>query len=180
MVSGSLTMSHSEIDGMNRTDECIAFDNFTLNAVDIHGCVDGIKLGSNDVIKASYVHSLARGAATHNDAIQTQGGSNDVIQDNTLMAYDAATNDPMNAAIQTGRMLEDLRNVIVRHNYMDGGNYTINAGGGSGADGYAKSNYVFSGNVFGHHARYGVIQGLGAGISFDATNVWVDTGLAVQ
>jgi len=78
------------------------------------------------------------------------------------------------------RMLEDLRNVIVRHNYMDGGNYTINAGGGSGADGYAKSNYVFSGNVFGHHARYGVIQGLGAGISFDATNVWVDTGLAVQ
>jgi len=179
MSSGSLVMSHSEIDGLGNAPQCIAFNNFTLQAVNIHGCEDGIKFGSNDVVENSWVHGLARGIGTHNDAMQTLGGDNDVIRGNTLDAYDAATDDPMNAAIQTGHLVEALRDVVVDGNYMDGGNYTVNAGATS-TDGYPISGYVFTNNVFGHDARYGPVTGLGSGISFDSSNVWVDTNTSVR
>ena len=179
MASGSLVMTHSEIDGLGQAPQCIGFNNFTLRAVNIHSCVDGIKFASNDVVENSYVHGLSRGDGTHNDAMQTLGGDNDVIRGNTLDAYNAATGDPMNAAIQTGHLVEALRNVVVDGNYLDGGNYTVNAGATS-TNGYPISGYVFTNNVFGHHARYGAVAELGSGITFDSSNVWVDTGLRVR
>ena len=175
----SLTMTNSEIDGAGRTDQCVGCDNYTLQGVNIHDCVDGIKMGSNDVIEGSYVHDLVRLSGTHNDAIQTQGGSNDVVKDNTLMAYNAATDDPMNAAIQTGTLNQNLSNVVVEHNYMDGGNYTVNAGATSTA-GYSIKGYVFKDNVFGTDYRYGVVDGLGSGITFDSSNVMAATGKAAN
>jgi hypothetical protein len=179
VLSGSLTMSHSEIDGLGDADQCIGFDNYTLNAVNIHDCADGIKLGSNDVIENSYVHDLARGDGTHNDAIQTVGGHDDLVKGNTLDAYQASTDDPMNAAIQTGHLNTDLRNVTVEGNYMDGGNYTVNAGSTS-TDGHDISGYVFKDNVFGTDYRYGPVQAVGAGTTFDSSNVWAATGKPVK
>jgi hypothetical protein len=125
------------------------------------------------------VHDLTRTASSHNDAIQTLGGGDCVVRGNTLQAYRAATNDPMNSAIQTGHLVEALTNVIVDHNYMDGGNYTVNAGATS-TDGWPISGYVFTHNVFGPDSRYGAIVELGAGISFDASNVWASSGLPVH
>jgi hypothetical protein len=173
VLSGSVKIVNSEIDGLGTTDQCIGFDNFTLVGVDIYGCQDGIKLGSNDVVENSYVHNLARGDGSHNDAIQTVGGHNDVVRHNTLMAYNAATDDPMNAAIQTGHLNNPLTNVVIDDNYMDGGNYTVNAGSQS-TDGNRISGYVFTNNVFGPDARYGPVAELGDGISFDSSNVWTN------
>jgi hypothetical protein len=178
-ANGSLRMVSSEINGLGGSAACISYSNFTLIDVNIHDCVDGIKLTFNDVIENSYVHDLSRGATTHNDAIQTLGGGDSVVRGNTLQAYRAATDDPMNAAIQTGHLNRALANVIVDHNYMDGGNYTVNAGATS-TDGWPISGYVFTNNVFGPDYRYGAVDELGAGISFDSSNVWASTGLPVH
>ena len=175
----SVRVSHSEIDGQGGASTAIGYDNYTLDAVDIHDCVDGISLGSNDVVENSYVHDLARGSGTHNDTIQTVGGSGDVVQGNTLEAYRASTGDFMNAAIQTGHLVEALSNVLVQGNYMDGGNYTVNAGSTS-TNGFPISGYVFRSNVFGPNSRYGPVQALGAGITFDSSNVWASNGQPVN
>jgi hypothetical protein len=178
-AGASVTVSHSEIDGQDGASTAIGYDNFTLDAVDIHDTVDGISLGSNDLIENSYVHDLARGDGTHNDAIQTQGGSNDVVEGNTLEAYRASTGDYMNSAIQTGHLVEALSNVLVEDNYLDGGNYTVNAGSTS-TNGYPISGYVFRSNVFGPNSRYGPVQAIGAGTTFDSSNVWASNGQPVN
>ncbi|MDQ1539831.1 MAG: hypothetical protein QOH29_557 [Actinomycetota bacterium] len=174
----SLRMSNSEINGLGSTDSGIGYDNYTLIAVNIHDCIDGLTLGSNDVIESSYVHDLARGTGTHNDAIQTVGGSNSVVRDSTLEAYRASTADFMNSAIQTGHLIEPLTNILIQHNFMDGGNYTVNAGSTS-TNGYAISAYIFKSNVFGSNSRYGPVQAVGSGTTFDSTNVWAATGRPV-
>jgi hypothetical protein len=177
--SGNLIMSHSEIDGEGRAAQCISFSNYTLDAVDIHGCADGAKFASNVVIRNSYIHDLARGDGTHNDALQTMGGHDDVIEGNTLLAYSAADDDPMNAALHSGHITSDLRNVRVSNNYMDGGNYTVNAGATT-TGGNSISGYVFTDNVFGPHSRYGAVASLGSGVSFDSSNVWASNGQPVR
>jgi len=55
----------------------------------------------------------------------------------------------------------------------------VNAGANS-TNGYPITGYVIVGNRFGHDYRYGPVAELGAGITFDSSNVWVDTGLAVH
>jgi hypothetical protein len=177
-AGASLRMSNSEINGLGSTDSGIGYDNYTLVAVNIHDCVDGLTLGSNDVVASSYVHDLARGAGTHNDAIQTVGGSNSVVRDNTLEAYRASTADFMNSAIQTGHLIEPLTNILIQHNFMDGGNYTVNAGSTS-TNGYSISAYIFKLNVFGNNSRYGPVQAVGSGTTFDSSNVWAATGRPV-
>lgn len=176
---GSVVVSHSEIDGLDAAASAIGYDNYTLDAVDIHDCVDGISLGTSDVVENSYVHDLAAGDGTHNDAIQTVGGSDDVVRGNTLEAYQASTGNYNNSAIQTGHLIEALSNVTIEDNYMDGGNYTVNAGSTS-TNGYPISGYVFESNVFGPNSRYGPVQAIGPGTTFDSSNVWASNGKPVN
>jgi hypothetical protein len=174
-----LVLDQVEIDGLDKSASCLGFSNFTVSRSDIHGCNDGIDFDSGVTIESCYIHDLARGAGTHNDALQTTGGRNDVIKDNTLEAYNEKSDDLMNAAIQTGHLSSDLINVTVDHNYMDGGNYTVNAGSTS-TSGHRIEKYVFINNVFGPRHRYGPVQAVGAGTSFDDTNVWAADGTPVR
>jgi hypothetical protein len=168
-----------EIDGGGSTSSCIAPQDFTIEQSNLHDCVDGVDFSSKVVIDDCYIHDLARTPGSHNDSLQTLGGADDLIEDNTLQAYRADTNDPMNSAIQTGHLNTPLSDVTVEHNYMDGGNFTVNAGATS-TNGHAITGYVFKDNVFGRHFRYGPVQAVGPGTIFDASNVWFDDGQPVR
>ena len=175
----NLLVEDSEIDGAGTSPACIGYGEYTLFRSNLHDCVDGVEVGRDTAIEYSYVHDLSRGSGTHDDAIQTLGGVNILIVGNTLQAYRADTDDPMNASIQTGHLNENLTNALVAYNYMDGGNYTVNAGADS-TNGYKISGYVFTGNRFGRDFRYGPVSELGTGITFDSSNVWADTGARVN
>jgi hypothetical protein len=175
----NLTLDQVEIDGGGKTNACVGYDGFTMFRSNLHDCVDGVDFGSDVTVQHCFIHDLARNKGTHNDALQTVGGSDDIIKDNTLEAYRADTGDLMNSAIQTGHLKGDLTNVLVEHNFMDGGNYTVNAGSTS-RSGHTISGYVFKDNVFGRHSRYGPVQAIGDGTVFDASNVWSDDGKPVK
>jgi hypothetical protein len=177
--STNLTVKDTELDGQNTAGACIGFDNFTMLRDDLHNCVDGVNANGNVAMEYTYVHLLSRGSATHNDTFQTIGGAHMLLIGNNMEAYNTTTNDLMNSAIQTGHLNKALSDVLVVGNLFDGGNYTVNAGAAS-TNGYSISGYVFSGNRFGTHSRYGPISELGTGISFDQTNVWAGTTTAVH
>lgn len=56
---------------------------------DISRTADGIKLTSNQEVRGNFIHNLAQGIGaggtpTHNDGMQSQGGSNVIIDGNTI------------------------------------------------------------------------------------------------
>ena len=59
-----------------------------ISGNNISNAVDGIKLGSNQVIQDNYIHNLSVGIVggnpTHNDGMQSQGGTNVTIRHNTI------------------------------------------------------------------------------------------------
>lgn len=174
-----LTIRDSEIDGGGKAVACIGYGGFTLLRDNLHNCVDGINGGNNTAVEYTYVHDLARQSGSHNDAFQTSGGSHLLIVGSNFQAYNAAGDDPMNAAIQTGHLFSNFSDALVEYNLFNGGNYTVNAGSTS-TNGYTISGYVITGNRFGHDYRYGPVQGLGSGIAFDKSNIWTDTKLSVH
>lgn len=61
----------------------LSFAGYTAIRVHVHGTADGFKANSNTVIRDSYIHDLAVTASSHNDGIQSTGGSNVTFQHNT-------------------------------------------------------------------------------------------------
>jgi hypothetical protein len=173
---GGLVVEDTEIDGLGQSGPAVASGGYTLRRVDIHDVTEGPRVGTGSVIESSYIHDLVRCSGCHIDALQSTGGSNIVIRGNNLQAYNAATDDPMNAAYQFGEEFAPLRNVLVEGNLLNGGNYTVNGGGGGTTD----AQVVFRDNVFQRNFRYGAISSLGPGVDFDESNVWADTGAPVS
>lgn len=176
--SRGLLVEDVEIDGGGKVSAAVGFSSYTLRRVNIYNVVDGPRMASNTLIESSWIHGLARVKGSHNDAIQTTGGSNIVIRGNSLEVYDAASGDFLNAAIMTGSTTAaEVRDMLVEDNYFDGGNYAINFRKDLVAD-----NVVFRNNRFGRNSRYGPVAGGGRknGVSVDSSNVWDDTGQPLQ
>jgi hypothetical protein len=154
MVSGSVTVEDSIIDGNGAASCAVLGGNYTLRRCDIRNVKDGPRIqGDNVLLDACYIHDLTRVPGGHHDTVQMRSGRNVVIRGCTLQAYRADTDDPMNAAIQFGSWIDAVpENVLVEGNYMDGGNQTINGG---------FPGLTVRGNTFGPHARYGLIGSLG-------------------
>ena len=149
----------------------------TVRRVDIHSAEDGIRISADDVtIEDSYIHDLSRMPDGHHDCIQIRSGRNVTIRGNSLQSYVAETDDPMNAAIQIGSLSgdEQIANLLVIGNLMNGGNYTVNGGG---RDEVESARY--SRNRFGPDFRYGVVGNLQNSV-WEDSNVWHATGEPVQ
>ena len=99
----------------------IAFNNYTARRVDVSGCADGLKANGNVVVEDSYIHDLRKWAGTHNDGIQSTGGSNMVIRNNTI---EGAFRDSV-SAIKFTSEFNHLSDVTIEGNQFFGGNYTI-------------------------------------------------------
>jgi hypothetical protein len=136
----SVTVVDSEIDGMNSDNDCVAFDGYTLLRVDVHGCADGAKAGNRVRIEDSWIHALSTCSGCHNDTIQSEDGNGIVIRHNRLENAASQT-----GVIKLGTALGPLRNVLVERNLLNGGGYTVYAGGSDGT----VENLRFIGNRFG-------------------------------
>ncbi len=170
-----LVVQDTEIDGLGASGPAVVGSGYTLRRMNIHNITEGPRLGSNTTVESSYIHHLVRCSGCHIDALQSTGGSNIVIRGNNLQAYNPDTKDPVNAAYQFGEEFSPLRNVLVSGNLMNGGNYTVNGGGG----GTTGAQVTFRDNRFQRDFRYGPIGNLFSGVSFDSSNVWDDTGAPV-
>lgn len=144
-----LIIEDSEIAGTNyNVTSSVSFDNYTLRRVNIHGGADGIKADANVLIEDSYIHDLAVGPSTHNDGIQTTGGSNVTIRHNTCKL--STTNGSVNACIQMGNESgKGNDDWLVTDNLFDGGGWTINASD-------YGINRTFTNNRFTRNYAYGV------------------------
>lgn len=114
----------SEIDGRNSDNVCVAFDGFTLTRTNVHGCSDIAKPGNRVLIQDSWFHALTVCGGCHNDTIQMEDGNGVVIRHNRLENSQSQT-----GVIKLGTALGPLSNVTVENNLLNGGGYTIYAGG---------------------------------------------------
>lgn len=152
-----LVVEHSEIDGLGKTEVGIGWSRYTLRYVDVHGVGDGARFGDDVMIENSWIHDMVRLGSLHPDALQTTSTRRAVIRGNVLEPsrpdrHRDGGRDPNNAALMLGSELgpQQVRDVLVEHNRMGGGNYTVNARGDIDARGV-----VIRDNVFVDDARYG-------------------------
>src|SRR5262249_18815012 len=93
-VSGSdVVIEDSEVtvDSPSAGVDGLSGNGFTARRMNIHGGVDGMKLGSNTTVEYSYIHDLSSfasdpnqgGGPTHNDAIQILSGTSIHITGNS-------------------------------------------------------------------------------------------------
>ncbi len=168
-----------EVDNMGGAGIGIFFSSAsgTVRRANVHSAEDGIRIQADDVtVESSYIHDLQRQDGGHHDTIQIRRGDNITLRGNTLLPYNADTKDPMNAAIQIGSLLGDdqISNLLVSGNYMNGGNFTINGGGRDDVD-----SAVYSDNRFGRDFRYDVHGNLDSS-TWEASNVWDDSGKSIK
>jgi hypothetical protein len=123
----------------------ISFTNYTARRVNVHGSSDGFKADSNVTIEDSYIHDLVVTATSHNDGIQTTGGSNVTIRHTTCKL---STTNGANACMQIGNEHGANSNWLITDNLLDGGGWTINAGNGN-------TNMTVTNNRFTRNAGYG-------------------------
>ncbi len=158
----------------------LSAQNVVARRLNVHGGVDGMKLGSNSTLECSYVHDLVSfasdpnqsGGATHNDAIQILSGTTIHIVGNQLVAA-----MDQNSAIQITEDFGVVSDVHIESNWADGGGCTFNfshKGQASLGDLHTK------GNRFGRNSFYGCPILKSTQTTLDSQgDVWDDDGTAV-
>jgi len=157
----------------------VAGSNFTVRRANIHGGVDGMKLGSNSTVECCYIHDLASfasdpnqgGGATHNDAIQILSGSTIRISNNQLLA-----STDQNAAIQVTQDFGAVTDLIIDGNWADGGGCTFNFSHKGGA----SLALTATNNRFGRNSFYDcpILKSTQTTLT-QSGNVWDDNGTPV-
>jgi hypothetical protein len=117
----NFVIEDSRIRGVGSCEAAIGFSNYTARRVHISGCSDGAKAFSNTTIVDSYIVDRYKTKSSHNDGIQSSGGSNIVIRHNTILgAYQKST-----SAIKVTAEQNSLSNVLIEDNYLSGGAYSL-------------------------------------------------------
>ena len=158
----------------------LSAQNVVARRLNIHGGVDGMKLGSNSTLECSYVHDLVsfdsdpnqNGGPTHNDAIQILSGTTIHIIGNQLVAA-----MDQNSAIQITEDFGVVSDVHIESNWADGGGCTYNfshKGQASLGDLHTK------GNRFGRNSFYNCPILKSTQTTLDSQDdVWEDDGTPV-
>jgi hypothetical protein len=138
--------------------DSMSVKNATITRLNIHGGVDGIKLGANSTVTGSWIHGLSAfasdpaqgGRATHNDAIQILSGTNIHISGNNLQVT-----SHNNSAIQVTQDQGTVSGLVVASNWADGGGCTFNfSGHGPGGVLLTMSGITLVNNRFGHGSQF--------------------------
>jgi hypothetical protein len=145
---------------------------YTARRLNVHGGVDGMKVGSDSVVEYSFIHDMQSfdsdpnqgGGPTHNDAIQILEGSNITLTGNVLVV----TMD-QNAGIQ-------VSNLRIEGNFADGGGCTFNFSHKGGND----WTVVTRDNRFGRNSFFGCPMLKSTLTTLDSSgDVYDDDGTAV-
>jgi hypothetical protein len=158
----------------------IAGSNFTVRHANIHGGVDGMKLGSNSTVECSYIHDLVSfasdpnqgGGPTHNDAIQILSGTGIHIVGNQLVAA-----KDQNAAIQVTQDFGAVGDLHIESNWADGGGCTFNISHKGAA---TLTGVTVTNNRFGRNSFYNcpILKSTQTTLVMSG-NVWDDDGTSV-
>ena len=100
---------------------------WTLRRSDISGCIDGIKVRSDQVVEANWVHDLRTGKLedgnwAHNDGIQSTSGADVVIRGNNL---EIDWQEGANAAVMLSSGQGPLADYTITGNRFAGGQYVV-------------------------------------------------------
>lgn len=169
--STGLIVRDSEIVGTGANTEAIGWTDYTLLRVNIHGTGDGARANGNVVIQDSWIHGLVSSSDSHNDGVQVTEGSNIRIVHNAIENPNGQT-----SAVMIGADQGAISDIAVQNNLLNGGGYTLYAGGGPGI--------TVTGNHFGKKffpkcGYYGPVNISDSGVAFTG-NVWDDTGAPVS
>lgn len=145
-----LTVEDSEILGTSSSVTAgLSFSDYTAKRVIVTGCADGFKANENVLIEDCYVYGLAVGQDTHNDGVQTTGGSNVTVRHSTFKLGD---DTGVSAVFQFGNEWGTNTNWRIENCLIDGGGWSINAS----PDAEDNPNTTIINNRFTRRAGYGV------------------------
>jgi hypothetical protein len=158
-------IEHTEINGQaGNQDACIDGSGFTLDYVNVHGCVDAEHVGWDVTVENSYVHDNATSMSSpHYDGLQWIGCStcsdapanwNDVVRHNTIYPGRGDTSPWTNSAIFVQAANGPIGGVTIDDNLLDGGGYTVFVDSQNGYP--TPSNVSFTDNRFGTHYHFGI------------------------
>jgi len=165
-----LVIDHVSIEGLANT--CSAgidpAGSWTLRYSNISGCIDGIKVHSNQLVEWNYVYNLRtgnlpNGGLAHNDAMQSTSGNNVIVRHNNLNANWQAG---ANSSLMMGTNFGTLSNYVFDSNRFNGGQFTVffrDKGYGT------PTNITITNNTWARNWHYG-------SRSFDGTTVTLGTG----
>jgi hypothetical protein len=173
-----LHVTDTELDGSNNStgDAAFAGSNFTMTRVNIHGTVDGGKLGDNDVIKDSYIHDLVVTSSSHNDGLQSLGSVGVTIEHDSIIVPKGATS----AIILSTNAADQIRNVDVSNNLLGGGAFTVYGGYEAGTDDAAKVSGIritdnkFTTRVYPKSGAFGPLTSTAKPVVTVSGNTWAD------
>jgi hypothetical protein len=119
----------------------IAFDNYTAQRVWFHNGLDCAHQGRNVTITDSFcdLPKLAQGSSAHADGFQSDGGGSYVFRHNTIRNPNEQT-----SAILMSTNTSPISNVVIDHNLMSGGGYTVYCGTDEGG---MTPNLTYTNNV---------------------------------
>lgn len=174
----NLQIIDSELDGNGNTsnDAAVGGENYTIVRANIHGTVDGLKIGDNVTVQDSYIHDLARSPGSHNDGIQSLGSNDVKILRNTIIAESGSTS----AIILSTGSAQSMRRILIDGNLLGGGAYTVYGGYLKGTDDLAKvsditiSNNRFTTSVYPNGGAYGPLTSVDRPAVTLQGNVWHD------
>ncbi|WP_063826619.1 right-handed parallel beta-helix repeat-containing protein [Parafrankia discariae] len=166
----NLLVEDVTIDGQGASNSGMSTADFTARRVNISNTIDGFFVNDNILIENSYVHHLAQTPSSHNDAVQTTGGSNIVLRHNTLIPINETTGESSNAGYMFGQNIGPISRVVFDGNFINGGGFTLNGAG----------DVTFVNNRFGRNCLYGIKAFKGSQVKFDQSNIWADTGRPVN
>jgi hypothetical protein len=157
----------------------ISGSNFTVRRANVHGGVDGMKVGSNGTVECSYIHDMTSfdsdpnqgGGPTHNDAIQILSGTGIHIVGNQLVAA-----KDQNSAIQVTQDFGAVGDLHIDSNWADGGGCTFNFAHKGGT----SLTLSATNNRFGRNSFYGcpILKSTQTTL-MSSGNVYDDDGSAV-
>jgi hypothetical protein len=124
-----VTFDHCEIDGQNKIARAIeGVDGVIVRNCNIHHTGNGIEVGTNITATDNYIHDIftPSGLDWHADGIQAADSASNITIDHNVILLTEGETGAINIVSNGG--VGTFSNVLIQHNLMAGGGYTVYAG----------------------------------------------------
>jgi hypothetical protein len=125
-----ILFDHCEIDGKDKVARGIhGGDFFTVRNCNIHDTGNGVEADANFTVADSYIWNIytPNGQDWHSDGVQGWGDAKDVTVDHNTILLTGGETGAVNM-VGTGDSTYTQSNILVQHNLLAGGGYTIYLG----------------------------------------------------
>jgi peptidoglycan DL-endopeptidase CwlO len=126
----------------------------TMDRLNVSGCEDGVQMYDNDILQNSYIHDLAFTGGSHNDGVQQNGGSNDIVRHNTIFNPHNQT-----SCVNFTTDFGGISAITITGNLLNGGNYTVYSRSGGHGN---PTGVSVTGNHFGSADVFGLVSADGS------------------